>query len=77
MGLSRVRRLKDMFILNLNEQKITDSMNVVNETCGLRENLRMRICVPNLQKLSQILESFTTTQDLCICILKTWFMSIT
>lgn len=56
VALSRVRKLQNLFILSLNEQKITVSSNVVSEMQRLRENAVLRICLPILKNIASDLK---------------------
>lgn len=69
VALSRVRKLQNLFILSLNEQKVTVSSNVVSEMQRLRENAVLRICLPILKNIasdvSNQMQSFIRNVGLC------------
>lgn len=52
VGLSRVRKLQDLFILNLNENKIDVSEQVVMEMNRLRLEASLWACLPMLENLN-------------------------
>lgn len=52
VGLSRVRKLQDLFILNLNENKIAVSEQVVMEMNRLRLEASLWACLPMLENLN-------------------------
>ena len=52
VGLSRVRKLQDVYILNLNESKIAVSEQVVREMGRLRAEAPLRVCLPILGNLT-------------------------
>lgn len=52
-GLSRIRKLDDVHILELNEKKITVSMHVIEEMDRLRADSMLHSCVPILKDISE------------------------
>lgn len=52
VGLSRVRKLQDLFILNLNENKIAVSEHVVMEINRLRLEASLWACLSRLENLN-------------------------
>lgn len=56
VGLSRIRRLDDVYILELNEKKISVYMHVVQEMKRLRTNCLLHSCVPILSDIREDLK---------------------
>lgn len=56
VGLSRVRKLENLFISSLNEQKIALSAKVVKEMERLREDVVLRTCLPVLKHITSDLK---------------------
>ncbi|XP_061196745.1 uncharacterized protein LOC133205019 [Saccostrea echinata] len=52
VGLSRVRSLQDLHILELNDKKIAVSPKVIDEMRRLREHASLSLCLPNLQNIT-------------------------
>lgn len=56
VGLSRIKKLNDVFILELNEKKIAVSKHVMQEMERLRTETHMHSCVPILKDITSDLK---------------------
>jgi hypothetical protein len=56
VGLSRIKRLDDVYILELNENKITISKDVIQEMNRLRAHSLLHSCVPILSDITDDLK---------------------
>ena len=52
VGLSRLRNISDLHILNLNEEKIAVSKNVADEMTRLRSEASLKPCIPFLYEIT-------------------------